>query len=284
MYFGKMNFDKIPDIGFAMAHYNRSYKTTYRSKKMSVEIAYINSGDVKLKLYNEEMYAPEGSVIVLFRHLPISTQTVGEQQVHSHYTVLGEFENYEFELLTEDDCAERGDLIIPFVTPPSPVTEHIARKLCQIASDMETDREKNSLSCAVSFLSILCELSSNRYSLNNQKSATYSRIASSVCDYVCDNLDSPITMKDLSRYTGKSANYTGYAFRKEKNMTVAQYVNMKKIKKVAQLMQNEKMSFKSACESVALTDETYGYRLFKRYMGLTPGEYMKIKKIQREQQ
>ena len=38
-------------------------------------------------------------------------------------------------------------------------------------------------------------------------------------------------------------------------------------------MATKGLEFKSACESAGITDVSYGYRLFKKQMGITPGEY-----------
>ncbi|MBR1970590.1 MAG: helix-turn-helix transcriptional regulator [Clostridia bacterium] len=280
MYLGMLKFNQIPDIGFAMAHYSKTYRADYgKNKKKTVEIAYINSGEVKLKLYGKEFIASEGSVVVLFRQLPISTCTIGNK-INSHYTVLAEFENYDFELFENDTSSEKDCLVIPFITPPSPLTEIIRKKICAIAVSMEDDGEKNALSCAINFLSILCEISNERYKQNANTSRTSIKSATLISDYIDNNLDKPISLEALSNYIGKTPNYTGYIFKKVYNISVTQYINMQKTKKIAFLMQNNGLSFRDACECVGLTETTYGYRLFKKYIGLTPGEYMKISKIQ----
>lgn len=279
MYYAKIKFDKIPELGFAMTHYNKSYSATYgRSKKKRIEVAYINSGTVKLKLYEKEMIATEGSVVVIFRHLPVSIATVGDK-IYSHYTVLGEFEDYDFQLVTDEICADDGRFVIPFVTPPCAECEEIGRKVCSIARDMEEDREKSAFSSAVEFLSIIKELSAIYQKSSPPISKANKMISSAVCSYVEDNIYKPITLEQLSRHIGKSPNHIGVSFKKENNMTVKEYVNIKKVKTVADVMQNRKLSFRQACECVAISDEAYGYRLFKRYMGITPGEYTKIRKI-----
>lgn len=281
MYFAKLKFSKIPDIGFAMAHYRKEHTAAYgRTRKKAVEIAYINSGELMIELYKNKFIAHEGSVVVLFRNLPIVTHTSGDK-INSHYTVLAEFEDYEFELLYEDKADEKDHLIIPFITPPSPLTEKIRKKLCNIASAMKEDSEKNSLLCSINFLSVLCELSKERYNRQKEEQCSSKKLSDMICRYIDSNLDKPITMDILSRYIGKSPNYTGYVFKKTYKMSIAEYVNMKKAKKIAFLIHNDGMTFKAACECVALSEITYGYRLFKKYIGLTPNEYMKMGKMQK---
>lgn len=280
MYFGKMKFDTIPDVGFAISHYSRDYKTSYgRNGKMSVEIAYITSGRVKLTLYDKDMYAGEGNVIVIFRHLPVSTQTLGSE-VQSHHTVLAEFTDYDFTLL-EDYKDANNAFVIPFVLKSCAQTEEIAKTLCRISVDMAENREKNSLKSAVEFLSLLSKISDIAKEQNIKGSRANKTIAERVCDYVADNIEKNISMSDISSCVSRTPNHISYAFKSEMGMTIKEYINTQKTKKIADLMQNDGDSFALACEKVAISDITYGYRVFKRYMGVTPKGYITIKKIYR---
>ncbi len=280
MYFGQMKFGTIPDIGFAISHYSRDYKTSYgRNGKMSVEIAYITSGRVKLTLYDKDMYAGEGNVIVIFRHLPVSTQTLGSE-VQSHHTVLAEFDDYDFTLL-EDYKEINNAFVIPFVIQPCEQTEEIAKALCRISVDMAENREKNSLKSAVEFLSLLSMISDIAKEQNIKGSKANRSIAERVCDYVADNLEKSITLSDIAQHVSRTPNHVSYAFKNEIGISVKQYINISKSKKIATLMQEDNLPFDTACERVGIADVTYGYRVFKKYMGVTPKEYMTIKKIYR---
>ena len=280
MYFGKMQFDTVPDIGFAICHHSRDYKTTYgRSGKKSVEIAYIVSGKTKMTLYGKDVYADKGCVIVLFRHLPISTCTVGDV-IHTHHTVLAEFEDYDFTLL-EDYKDGNNAFVIPFVLKSCAQTEEIAKTLCRISVDMAENREKNSLKSAVEFLSLLSKISDMAKEQNIKGSRANKTIAERVCDYVADNIEKNISMSDISSCVSRTPNHISYAFKSEMGMTIKEYINIQKTKKIADLMQNDGASFALACEKVAISDITYGYRVFKRYMGVTPKGYITIKKIYR---
>ncbi len=280
MYFGKTQFGTIPDIGFAICHHSRDYKTTYgHTKKMSVEIAYIASGRVKISLYDRDMYADEGSVIVIFRHLPVSTCTVGDV-IHSHHTVLAEFEDYDFTLLEEYEEGTNA-LTIPFVIKPCARADGISKTLCRICADMAEDREKNSLKLSIAFLSLLSEISDIAKEQNIRGSRANKVIADRVRNYVADNIENSISLSDISAHVSKTPNHVSFAFKSETGMTIKQYINMQKAKKIASLMQNEGESFELVCERVAISDITYGYRVFKKYMGVTPKSYMSIKQIMR---
>lgn len=282
MYAANISFKSLPNIGFAMSHGSAHYKNTYgKNEKMSIEIAYITSGCVKLCFEEKEMYAEKGSVIVLFRHIPVHIETVGEG-LHTHFTVLGEFDTYEFELEKKEGSTPKNSfLTIPFVTPPSNENEKISKEICKISSAMTQGREENALASSIAFLSILSQLS-EMYKKNNLKSRAGEKLSCLIREYVRDNIEKNITVEDIEKYTGKSRSRISHAFRDFGGMTLMEYVNGEKMKRAAFLMRNENLPFRDALECVGIADESYGYRLFKRFVGVTPGQYMSVKHVTRD--
>lgn len=277
MYIANINFDEIPDIGFAFQHYSDTYKARYKNNNMCIEIAYISSGAVEIELYDKKESASEGDVIVLFRHLPVSIRTTGKKP-HSHCSVLAEFKDYDFSFI-DDTSKLSGGFIIPFVTKHSHKTEEISKILNCIANDMTSDRDKNSLSSSVAFLSVLGIISDICRSQNHGISKAYEDITSLVYRYVEENIEAKITLSALAEFIGKSPNHVGHAFKSYTGITVTQYINSQKAKQIAYMIKKEGLSFKDACSRFSLSDEAYGYRIFKKYMGVTPKEFLKTQKI-----
>ena len=52
-----------------------------------------------------------------------------------------------------------------------------------------------------------------------------------------------------------------------------------KMRLIAALMEDRGLTFRDACENVGITDLSHGYRLFKRYMGVTPKQYMSAERM-----
>ena len=276
---GKIAFSSMPDIGFAMRRSKRYYNADYGSNLQNrIEIAYINTGGINLTLNGVTMYAPEGSVVVLFRHLPISTETVGDG-VHSHDTVLGEFEELDFVLGDNALPPDPYRLEIPFVTLPSAKTENIGFKLRLIVADMMEDRDSKRFCAAVSFVSILKELADIYASENGASAKTTEKNVTKIIEYIENYIDGVVTITEIASHIGKSPNYTGQLFKKYMGMTVTEYVNLRKMKKVSALIIEQGISFSDACASVSLCDVSYGYRLFKKYIGLTPREFLMATRI-----
>lgn len=274
MYVANINFSEIPEIGFAFQHYSKTYKAKYQSKKMCIEIAYISSGTVEIELYGKKETAGSGDVIVLFRHLPVSIRTTGEAS-HSHCSVLAEFENYDFSF--NEDFTD--GLTVPFVTKHCDKTEKIGKILNRIATNMALDREKNALISSVAFLSVLGTISDIYQAQNQGVSRAYKNITSSVYKYVEENIESKIRLTDIAGFIGKSPNHTAHAFKVSTGMTVSQYISNQKANKIAYMIKNEGVTFKEACSRMCLSDEAYGYRIFKKYTGVTPKEFLISQKI-----
>lgn len=277
MYYGNIIFNEIPEIGFAHQHYSLDYGARYgKNKSKCIEIAYVNSGAIRVKFDKREFYAEKGDILVLFRHLTIQTETSGGE-MNSHCTVLAEFSEYDFSLV-EGDMECQG-FVIPFVTKGCKECEEIGKRIYKMASAKADTDAENELSLSVEFLSILKQL----HEINkrkNTKSRAYKSISDKVCAYVGENVEESITLAEISAYIGKSPNHISHAFKREKGITITEYINIQKVKLIKSLMQNGK-SFKETCILAGLCDETYGYRLFKRYTGITPKEYKRITTIKK---
>jgi len=131
MYYGNVNFNEIPEIGFAHQFYSVDYGAKYGKNRIKcIEIVYVNSGSIKIKFEKEEMYAQKGDIMVLFRHLTMQTKTYGDEE-NSHCTVLAEFSNYDFSLF--DENVECEGFVIPFVTKGCRECEEIGKRIYKMA-------------------------------------------------------------------------------------------------------------------------------------------------------
>ena len=146
---------------------------------------------------------------------------------------------------------------------------------------MTFSREQNALSCSIRFVWVLSEL----YEVYKSKSAEHSagkKLAGLIKEYVSENLDRSITAEELCRFTGKSKSCISHTFKEICGMTIKEYTNSERVKRTAFLMRNEAVPFAEALEQSGIFDESYGYRLFKKYTGITPRQYMAVKHVVRD--
>ena len=201
MYKGKISFKSLPDIGFAMRHSGIDYSAEYgHSSKKRVEIAYINSGSVNITLYGKTITAPEGSVVVLFRHLPLMTKTK-DGQSYSHDTVLAEFEDLYFELEQDDNFDfPDGFMSVPFVLMPSADTEKIGVEIRRIVSDMTHNRDAFGFVSSLSFVGILKQLSDINILQSSINVKAVNETVSKIKDYIQNNIENTITVKNVAHF------------------------------------------------------------------------------------
>ena len=70
-----------------------------------------------------------------------------------------------------------------------------------------------------------------------------------------------------------SADYIGRIFRKSESMSVADYIVDVRLRKAQQMLENEDLSMSEIMERVAIPNKSYFYKIFKKKLGCTPGEY-----------
>lgn len=277
MYYALISFKEIPHIGFAHHFQAENYNYTRQMLENSLEIVYVKEGAMEVTLGEKTMLAPEGSVFVLLRTLPFKLKSSSS---HSHCTVqlVSDF-TFEVAKNKEEIPQDFGGLILPFVTQSSRTADMIKKQLYSIVSDLSISRKINEFSsslCALGMLELLHNKFKAEYldNMHNSSILCY-KIKRYVSEHLCENID----LSDISASLERTSIYLNSVFKKETGTTIGQYINTEKIRLISELMINKSLSFKLACESVGITDVSYGYRLFKNKMGITPAKYKGSQKL-----
>lgn len=274
---GFLTFNTLPEIGFAHNHYSGNYVYHYGRSKFNFEIVYINSGSVSLEYQGKEFIADEGSILILFRHLPVKVSTLGHAH-QSHCTIqigLG----YDFLISDTQNPHPDNGLLLPFVLPDQYVTAEIIKELNDIVSLVSQTPGRYSFNASLRVLGVLEKIDRIARNTSNPVSPAHLKIATAVSYYVDENISQKISLKNLSEFLKKSPNYINHAFRNVHGKSITEYINEKKVKHISALMQKDNIPFPHACEMTGIGDISYGYRLFKKHTGLTPSTFMKNEKI-----
>ena len=113
------------------------------------------------------------------------------------------------------------------------------------------------------------DLSTNAlYSLSD-----YSKQIVKTLDYISDHLHSRIMLEDAADHLHLSAAYLSRLFKSEVGMTFIDYVNQKKIESAANLLRYSEYSTLEISNLLAFSSQSYFIKIFKKYMGTTPGGY-----------
>lgn len=96
-----------------------------------------------------------------------------------------------------------------------------------------------------------------------------------ICEYLENNYAKNITLKELSMLTGISKYHLLRSFTKQKGISPYIYLETIRIGKAKQLLENGYCPLEVALQT-GFTDQSHFSNFFKKFIGLTPKQYMKI--------
>lgn len=96
-----------------------------------------------------------------------------------------------------------------------------------------------------------------------------------VCDFLEDNYMNNITLNELSNLTGLSRYYLIHSFTKEKGISPYNYLQTIRIGKAKELLEQGVAPIEVAMKT-GFTDQSHFTNFFKKFIGLTPRQYMNI--------
>ena len=269
-----LHFTGLPQIGFAHHFYMENYRQDHKTPEKSFELVYVKTGCIIAELYGRTFQVQPGSLFVLFRHLPYRLSSAdGGPQAHLSVQLIMDY-TCEFVEESQGLPEDFDGLALPMVIPPGPETEAIKKELYSLVSDLGISREKYGFPAALAACGILAKLDSlYRQNLRSSKNTSF-YWEYKIKRYIAEHIHQNISLDVLASALGKTPNYLNSVFREAAGVSIHQYMNREKMQLVAELMENRDMPFQMACENVAITDLSHGYRLFKKHMGVTPGAYL----------
>ena len=96
-----------------------------------------------------------------------------------------------------------------------------------------------------------------------------------VMRYIDANLDEQITLSDLSGILYLDNGYFSNLFYKVMGVRPIEYVNKKRVERAQRLLLTTNDNLDTIAGKVGLSNWTYLSRVFKKYVGITPGQYRK---------
>ena len=97
----------------------------------------------------------------------------------------------------------------------------------------------------------------------------------SMCDFLEENYMKNITLNDLSNLTGLSKYYLLRSFTKQKGISPYSYLETIRIDKAKNLLKQGILPIDVALQT-GFTDQSHFSHFFKKFIGLTPKQYMNI--------
>lgn len=118
-------------------------------------------------------------------------------------------------------------------------------------------------------LLILISQNNKKQSKNRAVSLKIDRII----EYMRQNIDSKITLEELSRIAGLSTFYLSRAFKEATGYPIIMYFNKMKIDKAKEMLIEGNKKVKEVAYGLGYSNEFYFSRTFKRIEGLSPKEF-----------
>lgn len=91
--------------------------------------------------------------------------------------------------------------------------------------------------------------------------------------YVHQHLSEPIRLNDVAGYVNLSPNYFSSLFKREMNLSFADYVNQTRIKESQYLLETTEYSILDIALSVGYNNQNYFTTIFRKFTGITPKQY-----------
>lgn len=112
---------------------------------------------------------------------------------------------------------------------------------------------------------------------NRGKKPTNQHLINAI-EYIKLNYDKDVSLETVAKNIYVSNYYLSHLFRDELNMTFSDYVNKIRMDESLVLMKTTNMTIQKIAEEVGINDANYFTKIFKRYYGVTPTNYLKLYK------
>lgn len=99
------------------------------------------------------------------------------------------------------------------------------------------------------------------------------KIAPQVLQYIEDNYDRKLTLKELAETGFYNPSYFSKIFKECFGKTLTEYINERRLKAAIMLIEQTDDTIQSILYQVGYQDKKHFYKLFKTYTGMTPDKY-----------
>jgi YesN/AraC family two-component response regulator len=214
----------------------------------------------------EERYENENAML----------KAISEGNTKQALQCLGRFRGYQGERRTKDLLRDRKNGLIVlnslarkaaennFVHPAHihAVSDDFARRI-EAAGMAEIARISETMICRY------CALV-EKFSLRR-----YSRLIRNTINFVDFNLQEPLSLNCLAEQCNVNASYLSAQFKKEKGITLTEYITAKRMEHAASLLRSSDLYIQEIASQCGFLDVNYFTRLFKQHSGISAREYRK---------
>ena len=104
----------------------------------------------------------------------------------------------------------------------------------------------------------------------------FSPLVRRTINYISINLSGELTVQSLGGELGVTPDYLSRIFKKETGTTIIDYINRRRIDASLKLLNATDLQIQDIASYVGIGEVSYFGRLFKRYIGMSPGSYRRL--------
>ena len=122
-------------------------------------------------------------------------------------------------------------------------------------------------------ISALASIISQKCSLGKKNDGSVSAQISDVQSFILQNISESLSLESIAKQFHLSPNYLSTQYKKHTGKTIVQEITDLRIDCAKQRLSNTILSMHDIAESVGFNSTEYFFRIFKKYTGMTPGEF-----------
>ena len=266
------------EILFAHTYETRHYDLSFAPQEDYIEISYIERGEAVVLREDGLMQTRSPGTLGVHLHKE-GERCFSYEPLHRHWAVGARMKYAHYACRPEEiksriiDSPEKNKyIVLPdsiYVKEDSELLS-LFEKLIQARVSLRTGRDVECIGLFMLLLSALtdrCAVLSTGSGMDG--TSVYFRRA---VNYISAHIDEHISMNKISEHVGISVGYLGKIFKNYTGRTVIEYINIAKLNKVRELMQDRGLSLKEAGEQTGFENEHYLSRLYKKLTGRSARE------------
>jgi AraC-like DNA-binding protein len=295
-----INVDTIPNVRL-VGHVIYNEPWIHFARTIDEYILYIiKSGELYVKEGDEKYILKSGDTLLLEPNIPhagFKKSTCDYYYIHFTHPKISKLTDKSFDEIVEDMLTQRrmsltSDFLSQFI-PTSPIcyfpkTYHIKNivpiihLLKEAESDFYNRYENYKILTSLRLIEIFIKISREHLSSEVENSKSFFSKGFIKCRSIINFLNTEyhkkITSSDIEELFESNYDYLNRVFQKITGYTIFNYLNIVRINKAKELIETTTIKFSEVGYLVGIDDPYYFSKLFKKYAGMTPSQYCKIRK------
>lgn len=154
--------------------------------------------------------------------------------------------------------------------------QHLRKLLFRVFDSMKGETPTTELNYSLDIYKIFTELL-NPQSAKTKGEISYEDSVHKVKEYIAENLNENLTIKDLAKSVNMSSSHFSRVFKQQTGFSPYDYILISRINRAKYLLQTTNMTIASVAYEVGFNSESNFIYYFTENEGISPGKFRKLK-------